>query len=124
MLRITSFLTVFFWLYPAVAATPNLTLETRIAYQQGQFAALYDQCGSVQQKTVIGGSTAQWRTESFEGYMGSAAERQQLELAFATALAEVKADPNACKDWTKQAAAVWRSIARLTMYGTPVAFKP
>ena len=108
---------------PALAMTPNLALETQIAYQQGQFAGLYERCGSEQEKIVIGGSAAQWRNETFAGYHGSAAERQQLDQAYISALSDIKADPTVCREWVKQAAAVWRSIARLTMYGTPVTFK-
>ena len=108
---------------PVWAMVPNLALETQIAYQQGQFAGLYERCGSEQEKIVIGGSAAQWRSETFAGYRGSAMERQQLDQAYTSALSDIKSDPTVCREWMKQAAAVWRSIARLTMYGTPVAFK-
>lgn len=108
----------------AFAATPTLAVEKAIAYQQGQFAALYEQCGSKEEKLVIGGSVATWRAETFAGYQGSAAERQALDHAFNQALAEVQADPQACKSWVKQVAAAWRSIIRLSVYGTPVAFNP
>jgi hypothetical protein len=109
---------------PALAATPSIALESQIAYQQGQFAGLYERCGSAQEKAVIGGSAAQWRAESLAGYQGSLAEQRMLDQAYTAALGDINNDPHVCRDWTKQAAAIWRSITRLAMYGTPVVFRP
>ena len=107
----------------AHAAQPDLKLERNIAYQQGQFAALYDRCGSTKDRVVIGGSAINWRAEILTGYKGSTAERQQLEQAFDTAIQDVAADQSACEEWVKQAAATWHSIERLVKFGMPVIFK-
>jgi len=111
----------------AFAATPNLPsfdLEKKIAYQQGQFAALYAHCGSPEERGVIGGSLASWRAETFQGYKGNAEERAGVEQAFDEAARSVAADGTSCKDWIKQAAATWHSIVFLSQRGFPVASNP
>lgn len=117
-------LLVTFLAAPAFAANyamPTLDLEKKIAYQQGQFGALYERCGSADEKGVIGGSLAAWRSETFRGYNGSAAEHRALEQSFDEAANAVALDAGSCKEWVKQAAATWRGIVQLSQYGTPVA---
>lgn len=103
----------------AMALSPTLDLEKKIAYQQGQFGALYDHCGTQDDKIVIGGSLAAWREETFRGYLGSAEEMAQLAQAFSQAADEVVKDTASCQDWIAQGAATWQSIVRLSQYGTP-----
>ncbi len=68
--------------YAVGMKTPTLDLEKKIAYQQGQFGALYARCGARDELTVIGGSLAQWKNEVFRGYQGSAEEHAALEREF------------------------------------------
>jgi opacity protein-like surface antigen len=108
----------------AATVAPSFDLEKKIAYQQGQFGALYANCGSPQdQAAVIGGSLTTWRDETFEGYHGSAAERAALEKAFNEAAEAVSGDHASCSNWLQQASATWRSIATLSRYGIPTATK-
>lgn len=107
----------------ATNSASSVALEERIAYQQGQFAGLYEKCGSGKDRAVIGGSIAAWRSETFAGYKGTAEERKRLEQAFDAASRDVAADTGACLEWNKQAAATWRSIAQLVRYGEPVVLK-
>ena len=99
---------------------PNLELEKKIAYQQGQFGALYAQCASNDEKAVIGGSLTNWRMETFQGYKGNPQELAAVEQAFDTASKDVVADKGSCQDWIKQAAVTWRSITVLAQNGMPV----
>ncbi len=106
----------------ALAATaPSLDLEQKIAYQQGQFGALYARCGSHDDKIVIGGTLANWRKETFAQYSGSAQEHASLEKAFDTAASDVAEESDVCRDWQKQASATWHGIVQLSEHGTPVA---
>lgn len=100
----------------AHAGTPTaiFDVEKKIAYQQGQFGALYAQCGSVNEKAVIGGSLVAWRSETFQGLRASPEEHTKLEQIFDDAAKDVVADPNSCRDWTKQAAATWHGIVQLS----------
>ncbi len=106
---------------PAPTIAPTLELETKISYQQGQFGALYDRCAKADERAVIGGSLAAWRQETFRGYSGAEAERAAVLAAFDQAARDVAADPSACHDWIRQAAATWHSIVYLASYGFPVA---
>jgi len=105
----------------ALAIAPTIDLEKKIAYQQGQFGALYAHCGTVAERDVIGGTLANWQMETFRGYNGSPTERVAVEQAFDKAAKDVLADSNSCQNWIKQAAATWHSIVYLSQYGTPVA---
>lgn len=101
--------------------TPTLQLEEKIAYQKGQFGALYARCGSFEDKRVIGGSLETWKSETFRGYTGTPEELMKIEGAFDRAVTDVKNQPSGCQDWIKQAAATWHGIVRLSEYGLPVA---
>lgn len=101
--------------------SPSFDLEKNIAYQQGQFGALYAQCGSEKDQAVIGGSISIWRDETFAGYKGTSDEHQGLIKMFDQAVRDVRLDKNACQDWLAQASATWRSIAHLVTYGMPQA---
>ena len=103
---------------------PTLDLEKKIAYQQGQFGALYAHCGSKDQQAVIGSSLATWRFETFRGYNGTALEKAALEKSFDDAATSVMSDATSCQDWVKAAAATWHGIINLSQYGTPVAANP
>lgn len=106
----------------AFAATePTFDLEQKIAYQQGQFGALYAHCGSGDNQAIIGGSLASWRKETFMSYNGTSEERANLQKAFDQAAIDVTQDATSCRDWMKQASATWRSIIQLSQYGTPMA---
>jgi hypothetical protein len=105
----------------ATPHTPLIELEKKIAYQQGQFGSLYAQCGSPQDKAIIGGSLASWRIETFQGYNGDARERKDIEKSFDEAASMIANDASDCKDWIKRAAVTWHSIVRLSQYGQPTA---
>jgi len=96
-----------------------LKLETAIAYQQGQFGALYAHCGDSADRVVIGGSLEAWKRETFRGYMGSPSDRAMLESSFDRAVQEVNADSNSCKDWPTQAAAAMHGADVLSRFGFP-----
>lgn len=122
--RIFGFFVLFVLAVPAQGAVrglPSFDLEKKIAYQQGQFGALYAHCGAHEEQAVIGGSLASWRVETFQGYAGNAEERAGVERAFDDAASAVIADSTSCQDWVKQAAATWHSIIHLSQYGTAVA---
>jgi hypothetical protein len=99
---------------------PNIELEKKIAYQQGQFGALYAHCASNDERAVIGGSLDTWRIETFQGYKGNTQELATVQAAFDSATRDVTADDHSCQDWIKQAAATWRSIITLSEKGLPV----
>ncbi len=105
----------------AGSVLPSFDLEQKIAYQQGQFGALYARCGSHADQEIIGGSLTVWRNETFRGYNGTAIERAGLEKTFDQAVHDVSADTAACQDWISQAAATWHGMVQLARYGTPVA---
>ncbi len=105
----------------AATNSPTLELEKKIAYQQGQFGALYDHCGGFDDKGIIGGSIGVWRNETFQGYNGTPLEYAAVEKSFDQAVKDVMQDSNSCNGWIKQAAATWSSIVQLSQYGTPVA---
>jgi hypothetical protein len=107
--------------YATSSLTPTLQLEEKLAYQKGQFGALYARCGSHDEKVVIGGSLSTWKEETFRGYAGTPAELRKIEAAFDQAATDVNNQQNACEDWVKQAAVTWHGIARLSEYGLPVA---
>jgi hypothetical protein len=121
--HLTVFALVLFAAASAQAMAPSPNLEEKIAYQQGQFGALYARCGSPDEKAVIGGSLANWRMETFRGYQGKPEERAQLEKAFDTAVAMIATTPDVCRDWIMQASVTWHSIAQLAQYGEPVVLK-
>lgn len=100
---------------------PTLGLEQKIAYQQGQFGALYAHCGNVMDRDVIGGTLANWRMETFRGYNGSPVELASVEKAFDAAANDVMSNSSSCQNWIKQAALTWNNIVHLSQYGTPVA---
>ena len=106
---------------PAMAMAPTLDLEKQIAYEQGHFGALYAQCGSSEDREVIGGTLTNWRMETFRGYNGSSDERTALEAAFDAAARGVVSDTRNCQDWIKKSATAWHNIIHLSQYGTPVA---
>ncbi len=113
---------VLFLALPAQAANirkPTLDLEKKIAYQQGQFGALYAHCGNANEKTVIGGSLAVWRDETFRGYNGTTSERESLLKEFDSAAIAVMADSSSCQNWGPQADATWHSVVYLSRYGSP-----
>jgi|GEM_PF-5459775 hypothetical protein len=107
----------------AIHWSPALDLEQKIAYGQGRFAALYAQCGSHDELAFIGGSLANWKTETFRGYKGNAHDLAQVEKAFDAAVEAVSANADSCTDWAKQAEATWSLVAQLAQHGTPVASK-
>lgn len=99
---------------------PTIELENRIAYQQGQFAALYARCGSPNDRALIGGSTASWKEKTFANYKGTPEERRHVEKTYEQAVKEVQQDPGACNEWGRQASATLSSIRQLAHYGEPV----
>jgi hypothetical protein len=109
----------------SVAANPDigalLQTETKIAYQQGKFGALYARCGARDEMAFIGGSVINWRHETFLGYNGGTQDLAALEQAFDQAIADVNADKGACDDWRGHAAAAWSAVVKLAQQGTPVA---
>ncbi len=105
--------------HAATTQQPTIELEKKIAYQQGQFGALYAHCGNDKEQTVIGGSIAKWKTETFDGYQGNTQERAALEHEFDDAVNAVTADAGSCKDWIIQASATYRSVAMLSHFGLP-----
>lgn len=124
-MKFLAFLLLSLCTFSAVAqASTLLDLEKKIAYQQGQFGALYERCGTPDEKAVIGGSLSTWRTETFQGYNGIAEEHAALEKSFDEASTAVALDANSCQDWIKQAAATWHGIVTLAQQGMPVASNP
>ena len=104
----------------AAPSVPTLDLEQKIAYGQGRFAALYANCGSHDEAAFLGGSIANWRTETFAGYRGNAQDRAQVEKAFDAAVAAVGSDSESCKNWTQKAEATWSLVTQLAQHGTSV----
>ena len=107
------------FLSATITASSATGLEEEISYGQGRFGALYMLCGSGLQKKLVGGSLAEWRKETTRGFMGSTQEHAKLVKAFNAAVAVVKADPRACKNWGRRAARTWGLVARLAKYGAP-----
>ena len=100
----------------AISIAPTLDLEKKIAYQQGQFGALYAHCGSHDdQAAVIGGSLTTWRMETFEGYHGTVAERDALQKEFDAAAQAVVADNSSCTNWLQQAGSGLGAIGRAVL---------
>ncbi len=104
------------------AANPALlVLEKQIAYQQGRFGALYDLCSLHGEQAMIGGSLANWRTETFAGYGGTAQERAEVIKAFDKAATTVTHNADSCSNWKAQATQAWNAVATMAQTGKPVA---
>ena len=103
---------------PCLAATTSdLELEKMIAYGQGRFGAYYAVCGNQKQKVLIGGSLANWRKETFEGYTGSQQDLHTIQDFFDHAAMAVKNDKTACENWTDKAQTAWLVLQDLAATG-------